>query len=316
MINESEMDRGIISRLEETGIPVRNLSRVSVTKGGEEVVYRIKTIDRTIFVRTIQPSRRDDVRRVLRSDIDIGLPKSQFLDGDPALLIMERASGRPLSLLLPIYLLPMVWRTVSGGLSSGFESLGQYHGRLHDATVTDTVRVVDNETYSGKIEFSTRVKPHLGPTVDHLQPWLKRVQDIEIPRGLVHSDPTPHNIYYQNGNVDLIDMDFKPKALLKDRLAVECGVELMTARLPYGRSSQSTALLDAYEHGYETEYSTLEFPYWAYLTLKIAHYAWILDIYLSGKNTALRDRLTTYTDVSLIVNRINELAKILNRGCE
>lgn len=314
MSNRLEADREIINRLEEAGLPIRDLDRISVTKNGSEIVYQAETTDRTVFVRTVGASRREGVRRVLATDLDIGLPESRLLDGDPPLLVMERANGRPLSLLLPVYFLPIIWRTVSNELTSGFESLGRYHGRLHEATGTDQIRVADNDTYASKIEPSNAVRNRLGFTMDRLQPWLDRVRDVELSRGLVHSDPTPHNVYYRNGDVELIDVDLKHTAVLKDRLAVECGIELMAGRLPYGRSFQSTRLLDAYDRGYDAEYTHAEIPYWAYLTLKAAHYAWILDIYLSGENTAIRDRLTSVTDTNLIVDRIDESVNVLGKA--
>lgn len=311
MMDNSKADRGVVDRLEAAGISPETFEQISVTKDGDEIVYRVVTRTRTVFVRTIHPSREEGVRDVLLSDIDIGLPRSRLLDGDPPLLVMERAKGRPLSVLLPIYLLPVFWRLKSDGLAAGFESLGRYHGRLHAANATDTVRVAENSTYASKTELSASIKDQLGPTIDRIEPWLGRVQDMELVCGFVHSDPTPHNIYYRSGDVELIDMDLKRTAVIKDRLAFECGIELMTNRLPYGRSSQSATLLNAYDSGYDATGDSSKTPYWGYLTLKIAHYSWILEIYLSGENTALRDRLTTLTDTKIITRRIEELIDLL-----
>lgn len=307
----SDEDAEIVARLERAGIPVVDIERVSVTKGGDEIVYEVTTTDRVVFARTVRPSREDGIRRVLEADIDVGIPESRLLEGDPALFVMERAEGRPLSTLLPVYLTPGLWWLTADGLASGFEALGRYHGRLHASTRLDSVPLGDSEAYGEKLRLPSLVRPRMGETFDNLEPWTERARDVTVSRALIHSDPTPHNLYYKSGNIALIDVDFRPRATVKDRLAVECGVELMTRRLPYGRRSQAKRLLDAYYRGYDIIDSPDDYPYWVYLVLKAAHYCWILEGYMTGDDKALRDRLTSVTDERIIVSRVEELADVL-----
>jgi tRNA A-37 threonylcarbamoyl transferase component Bud32 len=128
---------------------------------------------------------------------------------------------------------------------------------------------------------------------------VRRARDLEVERSIVHSDPSPHNIYYENGVIELIDVACKDAPLVRDQVAVDIGIELMVARLPYGRRSQVEQLTYSYRSGYGRRSTEPD----AYDLQRLVKLVRLLAYYADGP-TKPNAKLTKLTDVPILRDRI------------
>jgi len=281
-----------------------------------EAVYRTQFTDsdnteQIRYIREVAPERVEPVSRSLALNEDIGIPESELLDTTPALLIMEPAKGRPLSLLLPLFFLPGVWAYKSSGLRKAAENVGRYFGRLHSGTQCDMVRPVDFSRFVKYTRYSKAFSHHLGndltTAIDEI---ISKISNVETPVSCVFSDPTPHNLYYSDSDIDLIDYTFYDHLSLKDVITFERGMELMAERVPHGRQSQADAIIAAFRHGYAESGPDLGIE-GLYEYFKIIDYCYVLDRYLNGKlgrdSSPLSERITSHTDIKICTERITQI---------
>lgn len=307
----------ITRRLAEEFRAVTDVTQVSIGEGGE-AVYRAQIIDangdsRSVFVREIATERRTAVRRGLAvaAETDIGIPDSRILDNGDPLLLMATAAGRPLSVLLPGMLLPGSWYWYSNGLTAATKSAGRYFGRLHTNTADGSETPSQHPQFNKCLNYSEQLSEHLsGDLGAAVETARARIEDVEMDVSCVFSDPTPHNVYYADSDVEFIDFTFQDNLAIKDLITFERGLELMASRLPYGRRSQSAALVDAFRDGYRD--TGLDLPFDAtYDRFRIVDYCYVLDKYLAGdlggREASLGERLTRWTDVRACTARIDSL---------
>lgn len=294
----------IRTRLTTDGYDVSAVELLSETRGGTERVYRVETAEGVRFVVTVGPKRVENVRGFFPYEGEVGLPATDLLEGEPPLLVMEAARGRPLSQLLPVYMLPGVWRTKHRELETGFERLGRYLGRIHSQSARGRDPITDISGYADRFTVPDDVADRLDGITETLGRVFETAARTEVTASMVHSDPTPHNIFYRDGDVELIDVDLRTYPSLKDRMVVECGLELMGGRLPYARASQATRLVASFRAGYERTGVDLDLPETFRRATKAEHYTWMLGKYLRSDRDGLRNWITLRTDPPLIEKRI------------
>lgn len=312
------------TQLLENSLPERygTVSSVAVLseKTGEsgeaaEAVYKVqlteRSADRPIYVREVSQERIAPVRRALAIDKDIGIPDSELIESNRPLLVMEPARGRPLSVLLPLFLLPGCWLYSRTGLLEATASVGRYFGRLHSETEQDVAVPTDFPRFEKYTRYSENLYSRLDDTlVSAVDQTISRLQDTETPVSCIFSDPTPHNLFYADRNIELIDYTFYDNLSVKDLVAFERGVELMAGRLPYGRESQATALVEAFRAGYEETGPDLYLGD-VYECFKVVDYCHVLNRYLDGSlggpNSPLTQKITSKTDVRVCLSKLEQL---------
>lgn len=272
------------------------------------------------YVRTISTERVDPVREALAVEGRIGIPDSEFIDGDPPLLVMEPAAGRPHSVLLPVLFLPGVWAGSQSGMSSACEQAGRALGRLHRQTNDGCVVPTEFEPFEKVFTYSETLERRLDKRqLAAVDEALANLDGIETPVSCIYSDPTPHNLYYADGSIEFIDYSFQRNLAVKDLATFERGIELMAGRLPYVRRTQADALVASLRYGYGETGPTLwhgsdagDSPdVW----FRLLDYCYVLDRYMTGAlgggSAPLTQRVTRWTDVRCCLARIDELSAAL-----
>lgn len=318
--SESSVEAGVtleqqVARLFDA---VESVSQVS---DGSEKVFKVQLPrtnrdQRTVYVREVSSERIDAVQKALDVDVRIGIPESKLYKNDTSFLVMEVAKGRPLSTTLPFQLLPGVWRVSKTGLETAAEAVGQYLSRLHAETRRGRATPDNHPAFQRCLNYSDQFYRYLdGNLVSEVEAALSRIEGLELPVSCVFSDPTPHNVYYTNGDAELIDYTFYYNLSIKDVITFERGIELMVHRLPYGRRSQREAIRDAFRDGYLQADVSLEFEK-EYDVFRLADYCYVLDRYLDfrlgGRSASLPERLTRYTDVRICVSMIESLVEVID----
>lgn len=300
-------DRKLRRRLESNGIGVSEITHI--TNSATQRVYRIETTDSTERYVKLLPADRVDRFRTLVELEGVGLPESEVvvLDDLPV-LVTRRAEGRLLSRLLPVALLPVVWRRWADGLAAGYERTGRYLGRLHWETLEGLEPI---ERRSGLLEVGKDARRLLADDVaETIRRDLEDLRGRETPHSLAHEQLMPHNVFYADGDVELIDFELGRRPCLKDRLLFECGTELMAARLPYARRSQAVRLLRAFRRGYDDAGPDHDVPPETMRALKAGRFVSVLDYYARMDDpNELHSRLTRYTDVRILRSRIRAYAR-------
>lgn len=289
---------------------IKNLQLISASPSSNTAVYRIKFVDGDVrFVRVLTEERLADLRNITEVGPVYGFPECKVLDGDPPLLLMEKVSGVPLSRLLPIGLFPGLWLLGQSHLEGAMEQFGQYLGRLHKKT--ETTQRSASETYSlpRYFEIDEQIAQHIGEsTVYRLREKSEKISDISLTCGRVHSDPTPHNIFYDGQDVSLIDFRLREDAILTDLIKAERGIELMVDRLPYGRQSQKEILLKSFRHGYLGQYERFTYPN-QYSLIRCLMDISLLESHINKRFNKRGALIARRTDISTLKKRILSVAE-------
>ena len=282
---------------QEGGVEIRDLERL------RPLVYRGKLAGRreVVYVKLYEPERGEAVETVVEIGPEIGLPESIVVRTDRFVaLVSEEATGRPLSHVLPIALLPGVWSIERADLISAYRRLGEYLSTLHASRETKDGPLLDERDFEKAIVAGERTAELLGSRASRRYDRLvRRARDLEGERAIVHSDPSPHNLYYEDGVIELIDVACKDAPLVRDRVAVDLGIELMVARLPYGRRSQVEQLTYSYRCGYGRRATESD----AYDLQRLVKLVRLLAYYADGPTTP-NAKLTKWTDVPILRDRI------------
>lgn len=281
-----------------------------------EAVYRVSFDDPAdrgvLYVREVAEERLATLRRGLAVDGDIGIPNSELVSTDPPLLVMDPASGRPLSTLLPLFFLPGCWWYVKSPLQLGTRELGRCIGRLHTQTRQTTAVPTEHPEFRRYTTYSERFEEYLdGKLLGAIEDTIESLAADPQPVSCVFSDPTPHNLYYSDGQIELIDFTFYDNLAVKDVIAFRRGIELMAGRLPYGRASQAGVLFEAFHDGYRE--TGPEIAPASLLEYQIVDYAYILNRYLTGalggSGASLTQQIARRTDVGVCLERLEQLTE-------
>ena len=310
---------GAISGLESLGMRVDSISLVSQRPEGGNEVYRAEvrtgSEDRVVFVKGYPAEVRETVEAVLSASEDVGLPESDVVADGQTILVSERAPGRPLSWVYPVVLLPGVWAVRGGSVEGAIADLGRCLGRLHG---------IDPER-GATLEAGLRGEPDYLAVPDSVRdsyPEAKtermdavfdEARAAPATTGICHADPSPHNIYYGDGDVRLIDYVFRRRPVVTDRVLAELGMELMVRRLPYGRTTQLARLRSALESGYRETGFEDEIDAAAFEGIKLGMCLRLLDRHTDDPKT-LRARITRRTDRPIIERLVDEIIDTRSDG--
>jgi hypothetical protein len=305
MVPEPIPDRELRARLESSGIGATDVTQI--TNSATQLAYRVETGDATLYAKLLPADRVERYRTLVKLE-GVGLPESEVLDGDVPVLVTRQAEGRLLSRLLPVALLPVAWRASADGLAAGYERAGRYLGRLHRGTLEGYEPI---ERRSSLLEVDEDARELLEESVvERVRHDLDALRGQEAPFSLAHEQLMPHNVFYADGDVELIDFELGLTTCLKDQLLFECGTELMAARLPYGRRSQAIRLVRAFRRGYDDAGPAYDVSTRAMRALKASRFVSILGYYARMDDpNELHSRLTRYTDVRILRSRIEAYAR-------
>ena len=279
------------------GIPVGDLETIRAR------VYRGKLEQsdgtRDVFVKLYPTDRAGNVREVLRSDGDVGLPKSRLATADSfAALVMDVAAGRKLSRVMPVAFLPGLWRRYRSTLESAYYNLGRYVGTLHNETHSNRAPPAEERIAHG-LERTRILDGLTDETRRRLADNIKAFAEEAVSRAVLHTDPSPHNVFYHDGRVTVIDFAFKRGAAVHDHADVLLGIRLMARRLPYTAGTVEDALETAYWEGYRDTGLEASLDPAAVATFLSLSCLSLLEYYDSDAGT-WHSRLTRFTDRSIL----------------
>lgn len=307
--------------LSAVGIDPTSIERLSDAR---EPVYEVRAGSERYFAKRLQAEKGRAMGDVLERDLDVGMPESRLVrdgggDGDESgayLLVMDPADGVPLSLSLPVCLLPGLWTAASDSLSRAVRDVGAGLGELHAGTRSGDRRAGDEACrLADRLVLDRALREHLSDrTVRETERLLDDLRDRRLPFVRIHGDPTPHNLYWdvRTGAADVIDFNLHRSADAEDLVVFESGIELMTARVPYARRSQAATLIDAFRSGYLASGVRESIPSRAIAIGKLAYYAHLLSRYLRGSTSdTRREKLTRYTDRRIVERKVRSLASRL-----
>ena len=277
-----------------------------VSEAENDTVYQIKKYTGEIrFVRTITKEKVKIVNNLSTRNECFGLPPYSIVEGEPPLLSMGVAPGFPLSRVLPVLMLPIAWGWKSKNLRVAYKQAGKYLGRLHRETDNG-----EKSTENTSFDYYCNLDEELEVVLDRetfalLESATSNVQKMDVRCAAIHGDPTPHNIFYQKGDVCFIDFALDDDAVVRDILQFERGIELMVGRLPYAGDSKVSPLIRSFREGYKDEYPDYTRPERTELLESVMD-AYLLSLHkrqFFGKRGSL---IASRTDVPILISRIEE----------
>ena len=298
---DKTLTRDNLDGYDEWTHPIENFTQIVASESGG--VYRVQTGDGTKFLRVLDSPPAEQFIEILQSNDTVGFPSSRILVGDPPLLMMDEAQGRPLSRVYPIVTFPLLWWYFGSDIRTANERLGTYLGRLHRETKRGVrpLRSTSFEKYRTNVEGIEKVLED--KTLSRIDTIVDRLDDAELSSCLVHGDPTPHNLFYRDADLTLIDFSLDLDAVVRDVINAERGIELMIGRLPHGRSNQSATLVEAFRSGYQEAFPSFERPE-RFEQLRCVSDAYLLSLQLKRTFDKRGARVAQRTDVRLLANRI------------
>lgn len=310
---------GAISALESLGMRVDSISLVSQRPGGGNEVYRAEvrtgSDDRVVFVKGYPSGVRETVETVLSASADVGLPDSDVVTDGQTILITERAPGRPLSWAFPVVLLPGVWGWRGASVERAIANLGRCLGRLHSIDHERSLTL--GEGLRGEPDYLTvpdSVRDSFPESkTERMDAVFDEARAAPSTTGICHADPSPHNIYYADGDVRLIDYVFRRRPVVTDRVLAELGMELMVRRLPFGRTTQLGRLQSTFELGYRETGFEDEIDKAAFDGIKLGMCLRLLDRHTDEPKT-IRARITRWTDQAIIERLVHEILDTRSDG--
>lgn len=304
------MGKALLSESELRSYPalpgsIDDLTLISESTNSDTAVYRVEFSNvGTKFVRVLTEQRLDDLRAVESIDSDLGFPEYQLIDGDPTLLMMEPASGVPLSRLLPLGLLPGAWFLSGSHLKAAINQCGQHLGCLHSSTEGERCLISETPSLPRYFNFEDQIVGLIGESaVEYLREKAVEISEEKVQCSRVHADPTPHNIFYDGADTTLIDFRLRNDAVVTDLIKAERGIELMVDRLPYGRQSQKEILVHSFRDGYCSQMNGFSYPE-EYPTIRCLMDISLLENHLSNRFDKRGALIARQTDVSILKTRI------------
>lgn len=298
---DNTLTQNDLDRYEEWSHPIQDFTQIVPADSGG--VYRVQTTSGTKYLRVLESSPIERIDKILQSDTLFGFPPSKLLRGSPPILMMDEAPGRPLSRVYPIVTVPLFWWYFGPNIRIANERLGTYLGRLHRETIAEVrpIQETSFEKYRTNMDGIERVLDDA--LVSQLHSVANRLDGVELTAGIVHGDPTPHNLFYRNGDLTLIDFSLDPDAVVRDVINAERGIELMIGRLPHGRSSQRETLVDAFRTGYQEAYPAFQRPE-KFNHLQCLSDAYLLSLQLDQSFDKPGAKIAQRTDVKLLADRL------------
>jgi len=107
--------------------------------------YRKLENSSTAFVKFHSDSKSHIFDDFVEIATDVGHPECHLINNQYSCLIMGKASGRPLSHLLPIVFVPGIWRFRKRRYEQAYFQLGEQLGVLHTDTADKCVSVMSDK---------------------------------------------------------------------------------------------------------------------------------------------------------------------------
>jgi len=205
-----------------------------------------------LFVKVHSRARQSELEQFAQIATDVGHPECQLVGhGERLYLIMGQASGRPLSQLMPVGLLPGVWQMSKRHTTRAYHELGQYLGTLHTETADGTGPVLNSSERRKTLKFVNELQDYLDEnTTTEIEKIVTKTETLDTPYAITYGDRSPHNIYYDGNTTTLIDANCTFRSAVTDHTRVLLGIRLMFWRLPYIRYTTSSVVEKAYWNGY------------------------------------------------------------------
>lgn len=285
---------------------------ISNTSSERTAVYRLEYDNgETRFLRVLTDERAESVRAVDHVGPHYGFPECRLISGTPPLLIMDQAPGHALSRYLPFVLLPGVYKFKRSDFTSAIENFGTYLGRLHHENQGDGIQLSQTRVQAVVSDRSKHLPETIGKAnYDQVRSLIKQYSDRKFPSCRLHSDPTPHNVFYSNGDVTLIDFSLREGLPASDVIRAERGLVLMNRRLPYSRA-RGRKLGDHFRRGYESQCSLFVRDE-LFTLFRCALDCYLLDRLLSQNSSKRGAKIARLTDVSVLERRIQDALMTLS----
>lgn len=287
--------------LSNEGYSIHSLSVVFAESVFQATVSK-GAVPRDIFIKVYSRDRCDTMTKAVESTESIGLPKSTVICDTEAILLSEEATGKQLSYFLPIASLPGLWRYYGDSLQTAYTNFGNYLARYHSLIDAGT-EPVDSDRLIEYLSIAATHSQVLDErTSARIRTAFQSLAEVAVPRTLIHGDPSPHNMFYENSDITAIDYHFKTGIGLHDRILTELGIELMFRRLPHGREHQYSQLISGFNDGYQSVRADAGVDDAIYRTIKLGMMLKILYHYDSWKKfeELLTKRIDTYILDSMI----------------
>ena len=296
----------ITSFCQESGIEVvdiqhvqREVFRATVHRDGEVKTEYIKLYPRSML---------SAVREVSAIADTIRYPLVDVIADEVLLLFLRETDGYPLSYVLPVALVPGIWMFWGGRIENTYQELGRAFGKLHSETQSQVRALFEHESIEELHKALDGFEEYL--TAEHrtsLQQLLEERAMTPVPYAITHGDATPHNLYYTDGDVEMIDLSFKRTPAVKDHASVLMGVDMMVSRTPYARQRIRQELLSSYASGYRRAAGVDPYDEDALLAFTTRYYVALLKRY-SGETRTRHGSITRITDVPILERRLTEIA--------
>lgn len=293
-----------------------DLASITTLADAKEPVYEVNAESGRYFAKRLTDEKGAAMCDVLDRDLAVSMPNSTVVRNGNYVLVMEPAAGRPLSLTLPVCLLPGIWRVAADSLSRAAREVGLALGELHTGMRSGSRRADDDDCrLADRLRLDRSLRERLSNrTVRETGRLFDELRETRLPFTRIHGDPTPHNIYWdaRTGDVDVIDFNLRRSVAVEDLVVFESGIELMVARVPYARRSQEGAVIEAFRSGYTEAGPHDSIPGRTVSIAKAAYYAHLLSKFLRGTSPdTRRERLTRYTDRRITERKIESLVSRL-----
>jgi len=291
---------------------VCDIKMISGTQRQGTGVFRV-TFDQGLekYVRVLTEERAKNLRATRHASSKYGFPEYVVLDTQPQLLVMSPASGLPLSRRMPLSLLPIIWRFQSADLGDAMERLGMYLGRLHQDHVTGSTRLDQTKEYKQFYDLSDYIEEYLDGIDSTFLDLLEQQGSTRFVSSRLHSDPTPHNLFYHKSDVTLIDFSLRKGPVAVDVVRAERGISLMVDRLPYTHQKHKEQLIQRFRHGHSAEFNK-KVRGDSYLLFQCTMDCYLLDRYLTKNSNKRGAMLARRTDPRILKSRISSAIKTIS----
>lgn len=259
-----------------------------------------------VYIKLYPEERRETLSKFAEIATEVGHPTCRVVDGTNLCLVMELAPGRPLSQILPFAFVPGVWRFKRDAVERAYKQIGSYLGRLHTETADGECPILTEEEVSEAIDQTQLLTSKISEEkIERIIRLLKKATEHQTPKSITYGDRSPHNIYYHDGDVTLIDSTCKRRGAVSDHTSVLLGLRLMVKRLPYARSTIIDRLETAYWAGYQstgikrtTSKETVSIRYIPNVLSLLEHY--------ESSPSSINSKLTQYIDPPILYDELQD----------
>lgn len=241
-------------------IPNSDVYKAKINAGESQGVSSPLDSD-TLYIKPVE--RPDRYRKLIEihETYGVGIPRSCVVEDDGlSALVSVPAKGRVVSHLLPVYLSPGIWRSVRKPLTEAYVVLGEKIGILRRET--NLGKKEADPSFLSQVNFGEKgslfeideLGTYLGgDVVEDIRRAFELGTGTKVDFSYSHGDVTPHNMYYQGGSVEIIDLSLNESPTVRDVANIAMSLELMACCLPYPATNKTEHLVDAFETGYENE---------------------------------------------------------------